>query len=184
MPRLPRPRREDFDEELRRVFDEVSGDGPGSGGGPMSILANSPEMARRAVPLFNYVRNESSLPWKVRELAMLVTARALDCQYIWNAHAALGREAGLSDELVDSLRDRQPLPQLAREERAVLDLGTEFFNTRRVGQDTFDSVLELFGARGLVELTTLMGFYAMLAFNANAVDLGLPHPGPEPPLPV
>jgi hypothetical protein len=30
----------------------------------------------------------------------------------------------------------------------------------------------------------LMGFYAMLAFNANAVELGLPHEMAEPPLPV
>jgi hypothetical protein len=29
-----------------------------------------------------------------------------------------------------------------------------------------------------------MGFYAMLAFNANTVDLGLPHATTEPPLPV
>ena len=192
MPRLPRPSRENFDEDLRRVFDEVSGGGPGSGDGPMSILTNSPEMARRAVPLFDYVRNESSLPWKLRELAMLTTARALDCQYIWNAHASLGREAGLSNQLVDALREKLPLPELDKElaleldkeEKAVLDLGREFFTTHRVSRETFDSALELFGAQGLVELTTLMGFYAMLAFNANAVDLGLPHPGPEPPLPV
>jgi hypothetical protein len=35
-----------------------------------------------------------------------------------------------------------------------------------------------------VELITLMGFYAMLAFNANAVDLGLPQELTEPPLPM
>jgi hypothetical protein len=29
-----------------------------------------------------------------------------------------------------------------------------------------------------------MGFYAMLAFNANTVDLGLPQEISEPPLPV
>ena len=44
--------------------------------------------------------------------------------------------------------------------------------------------LEQFGARGVVELTTLMGFYAMLAFNANAVDLQLAHASEEPMLPV
>ena len=44
--------------------------------------------------------------------------------------------------------------------------------------------LKQFGPQGLVELTTLMGFYAMLAFNANAVDLGLPQNLTEPPLPV
>jgi 4-carboxymuconolactone decarboxylase len=150
----------------------------------MSILKNSPELARRAIPLFNYLRNESSLPQHVRELAMLTTARAMDCQYIWNAHAALGREAGLSNNLVDSIRDKRPLPRLSAEEAAVVNCGTEFFATHRVSENTFDAMMNLFGVQGLVELTSLMGYYAMLAFNANTVDLGLPQDTAEPPLPV
>jgi len=184
MPRLPQITREAVKVELRAVFDEVTAGPGGVGTGPMSVLKNSPEMARRAIPLFNYVRNGSSLSQKVRELAMLTTARANDCPYIWNAHVVLGRQAGLSDELVDALRDKRPLPQLADDEAAVVNMGTEFFATHRISQETFDLALKLFGPQGLVELTTLMGYYAMLAFNANAVDLGLPHGLTEPPLPV
>ena len=184
MPRLPQPTRESVKEELRDIFDEVSAGPGGTGTGPMSVLKNSPELARRAIPLFNYLRNESSLPQHVRELAMLTAARAMDCQYIWNAHAALGRQSGLSDNLLNSLRDKKPLPRLSAEEAAVVNCGTEFFTTHRVSQNTFDAMLNLFGSQGLVELTSLMGYYAMLAFNANAVDLGLPHESDEPPLPV
>ncbi len=184
MSRIPPVTRESVPEELRSVFDEVSSGPGGVGTGPMSILKHSPEMARRAVPLFEYVRNESSLPWPVRELAMLTTARAKDCLYIWNAHAALGRQSGLSDALVDALRDKQPLPPLSAAEAAVINLGNEFFTASRVSKATFNAALEEFGARGVVELTTLMGFYAMLAFNANAVDLQLAHASEEPMLPV
>src|SRR5262245_1257367 len=184
MARLPPVTRERVRADLRRVFDDVSSGPGGVGTGPMSVLKYSPEMSRRAIPLFNYVRNESSLPQKVRELAMLTTARAKDCPYIWNAHDALGRQAGLCDALVDALRDRKPLPPMSVEEAVVIKLGMEFFQTNRVSQDTFDVALEQFGPQGLLELITLMGFYAMLAFNANAVDLGLPHGITEPPLPV
>jgi 4-carboxymuconolactone decarboxylase len=183
-PRTAIVTRERVREDLRHVFDEVSSGPGGVGTGPMSVLKYSPEMARRAIPLFNYVRNESSLPQKARELAMLTTARAKDCPYIWNAHVALGRQAGLSDALVNALRDRQPLPPTSAEESAVIKVGMEFFQTNRVSQDTFELALKQFGPQGLVELTTLMGFYAMLAFNANTVDLGLPHETAEPPLPV
>jgi len=176
--------RERVREELRSIFDEVNSGPGGVGTGPMSVLKYSPEMARRAMPLFQYVRNESSLPQQVRELAMLTTARATDCPYIWNAHVALGRQAGLPDAVVDALRDRKPLPPMSVEEAVVIQLGMEFFQTHRISQATFDVALAQFGAQGLVELTTLMGFYAMLAFNANAVDLGLPQALSEPPLPV
>ena len=184
MARIPPVTREHVREDLRSIFDEVSSGPGGVGTGPMSVLKYSPEMSRRAIPLFNYVRNESSLPHKVRELAMLTTARAKDCPYIWNAHVALGRRAGLSDALVNALRDREPLPPMSVEEAVVIKLGMEFFQTNRVNQDTFDVALQQFGPQGLVELTTLMGFYAMLAFNANTVDLGLPQEMTESPLPI
>src|ERR671918_1677319 len=117
--------RESVPEELRSVFDEVSSGPGGVGTGPMSVLKNSPEMARRAIPLFSYVRNESTVPKKLRELAMLMTARVMDCPYIWNAHAALGREDGLGDALVDALRDNQPLPPMPADESAVFNYTTE-----------------------------------------------------------
>src|ERR671914_586557 len=124
-------------EDLRSLFEQVNSGPGGVGTGPMSVLKYSPEMARRAIPLFNYVRNESTLPQKVRELAMLTTARATDCPYIWNAHVRLGRQAGLSDALVDALRDREPLPPMSVEEAVVIKLGMEFFQTTRVSQETF-----------------------------------------------
>jgi 4-carboxymuconolactone decarboxylase len=150
----------------------------------MGILKNSPEMARRAIPLFEYVRNESSVPPKLRELAMIITARNMDCPYIWNIHAGLGRRAGLSDALVTALRDKRPLPAMPADEAAVYAYATQLFQSRRVQEDTFQAVLHLLGAQGLVELNTLIGFYTTLAFNANSVELSLPSNATEPPLPV
>ena len=102
----------------------------------------------------------------------------------WKAHAARGRQEGLSDALVDSLRDHKPLPALPPDEAIVVNYGTEFFKTHKVSQETFQAALGQFGARGLTELTTLMGYYALLAFNANAFQIDLPEPRTEPVLPI
>ena len=184
MARIPQVTRESVSEDLREIFDEVAPGPAGAGTGPMSVLTNSPELARRARPLFNYVRNESSVPKKLRELAMLTTARAMDCPYIWNAHVGFGRSEGLCDSLIDALRDNKPLPQMPPDEAAVFNFGMEMFKSRRVTPATFQAVHDLLGTRGLVELTSLLGFYTMLAFNANAVELDLPKDLVESPLPV
>jgi len=184
MTRLSQISRDQVAEQHRRAFDEVTAAPGGIGSGPTSILKNSPELARRAMHLSGYLRNESSLPKKVQELAMLTAARAMDCQYVWNAHAASGRREGLSDALVDALRDDQPLPTLAADEAAVINLGMEFFRTHKVSQENFQAVLDQFGRQGFAELTTLMGYYAMLSFNANAVELDLPSERTEPVLPI
>ena len=115
---------------------------------------------------------------------MLTTARELDCLFIWNAHAAAGRTAGLKDEIVDNLREKKELTGLTSDEAAVVNYGREFFRTHHVSQASFDAAMEQFGVRGLTELTSLMGYYALLAFNINAFEVELPADRTEPVLPV
>lgn len=66
----------------------------------------------------------------------------------------------------------------------MVDLGREFFRTRRVSQATFDAAIGQFGVLGLTELTNLLGCYAMLAFNVNAFGVELPVERTEEPLPI
>jgi 4-carboxymuconolactone decarboxylase len=68
---------------------------------------------------------------------MLVTARELDCQHIWNAHAASARQASVRYEIVDALREREELPGLAADEAAVVHYGRKFFRTHRVSRGAF-----------------------------------------------
>ena len=185
MARVPATTRESISSPHQGAFDEVvqnRGGVPRTG--PGSIMINSPEASRRASHLSDYLRRESILPANVQELAMLVTARGLDCQYIWNAHAAAGKRAGLSSDLVEALRENTPLPPLRHEEEAVIRYGQEFFQTHRVSRGTFQMALEQLGAQGLTELTMLMGYYGMLAFCVNAFDGDLPSERTEPLLPV
>lgn len=185
MARIPSATRQNVPANQRAAFDEmVQRTGSVPKYGPGSVMVHVPEAHRRATELSNYLRNESSLPKKVQELAMLVTARELDCQHIWNAHAGSGRSAGLSDGLVDAMRDRRRLPELATDEAAVVNYGQEFFRTHRVSRGAFQAALEQFGTQGLVELTMLMGYYGLLAFNVNAFDTDLLPERAEPLLPA
>ena len=149
MARLPIATRESVPETQRAIFDEqVQRMGAVPRYGPGSVMVHVPEASRWATGLNDYLRNQSSLSKKVQELAMLVTARALDCQHIWNAHAASARQAGVPDALVDALRDRQALPALAPDEAAVVHYGREFFRTHRVSSGIFQAGLSSLAARG------------------------------------
>jgi 4-carboxymuconolactone decarboxylase len=147
-------------------------------------MVHVPQAARWATGLNRYLRDESSLPKKTQELAMLVTARELDCQHIWNAHAASARQAGVSGTLVEALRERKELPALAADEAAVVQYGREFFRTHRVSRGAWQAALEQFGRQGVVELSLVMGNYSLLALCINAFDTDLPPDRTEPLLPV
>ena len=183
--RLPLATRENVPESQRTIFDEmVKGLGSVPRYGPGSVLIHVPKAHQWATLLNHYLREESSLPKKIQELAMLVTARELDCQHIWNAHAASARKAGVRSELVDALRDRKELPALGADEGAVVHYGREFFRTRRVSRGAFQAALEQFGRQGVVELGLVMGNYSLLALLINSFDTDLPPDRTEPLLPV
>ncbi len=173
--RTPIVTRDMIPEELRAAFDAETAD---SGGvvtsGPGSAMINSPELRRRANYLVNYIRDGDTLNKKHQELAMILTARNMDCQFIWHAHAARARQQGISDEFVDNLRDGKPLPQLPPDEQTVVNYATELFDNHRVSAATFQAAIDQFGALGLTELTTLFGYYTLLAFNANSFDIDVP----------
>src|SRR5215468_51374 len=185
MARLPLVSRDSVPEDQRATFDEMIRElGAIPRYGPGSVMVHVPKAHQAATALNHYLRDDSSLPKKVQELAMLVTARELDCQHIWNAHAASARQAGVPDALVDALRERRALPALAPDEAAVVHYGREFFRTHRVSRGAFQAVLEQFGRQGAVELSLVLGNYSLLALLINAFDTDLPPDRTEPLLPV
>ena len=185
MARTPVVSKDMVPEQFRQAFDELTEATGGTiTGGPGSITVNSPEMSRRRSHLTSYLRYETTFTKKIQELAILTTARAMDCQYVWNAHAPAARREGVSDALVDALRDKKPLPAMAPDEAAVVNFGTEFYKTYKVSEETFQAALAQFGAQHLVELTALMGNYAQTAFFLNAFSVELPEQRTEPVLPV
>ena len=181
MARTPTVTRDQVPEKYREAFDhELALTGGPIESGPGSVMINSPEMRKRANHLVFYFRQESELPQKIQEMVMILTARAKDCQYIWFAHSARAREQGISNEFVDALRDKKPLPKLPDDEQIVVDYATELFTTNRVSPSTFQAVLDHFGAQLLTELTTMMGYYSLLALNVNAFEVGAPTGGEKP----
>ena len=183
MARIPAATRETVPSDQTAEFDQMIADsGSVPAFGPGSIMIHVPKAHQLATALNQYLRNDSSLPLKVLELSMLVTARENDC--IWNAHAGSARAAGVPDALVDALRDRKELPALAPDEAAVINYGQEYFRTHKVSRGAFQAGIEQFGKQGLIELTLTMGNYALLAFCINSFDAELPPGRTEPVLPA
>ena len=183
--RVPVVTREDVAEEHRAAYDEIAGiRGVPPVVGPSSVMVHSPEMAVRANRLSEFLSGGGELPEHVRRLAALIAARSMDSQYVWNAQAAVSRKAGVSDALVDAIRDKTPLPEMSAEESALVKYGMELTSTNQVSEETFAAAREQLGVIGLVEFTTTMGYYRLISLNANACTIDLPDQVTEPLLPI
>jgi 4-carboxymuconolactone decarboxylase len=145
--------------------------------GPYSLLLHMPEMAQRLEALRTYLRDEPGLPPKLQEIVMISVAREMSCAFIWHAHAAAARKAGVRDDIVDSIRERRALANLDPDEQTVVDFTRELLQNRKVSRPTFDAATARFGQRGTMTLTNLIACYAVLAYNMNTYELDAPaHP--------
>ena len=182
MTRLSEAKREDFPEDLQAAFDVVIAKGKPIG--PGSVTIHSPELARHRLPISNYVRWNMDVDTQYTELAILIAARALDCAYVWNAHAVVAAEAGVSQQLLDALRKNHPLPVEPAMQVALANFGLELIRAHKVSEATYKTAHDAFGTKALVELTALMGHYAQNAMLVVAFDVELPDKLNSPVLPV
>src|SRR2546427_6814547 len=162
-------KRDDVAPEHHAAFDAIA-ETRGRVAGPFAVLFHSPEVAKRAAHLGAYIRFESSLAGAERELAILATARAMDCRYEWAAHVPLAEKAGVRLEAITAIRSRQAPAGLTPAEAEIVAYATEPLRGHRVGGGLFGGLRQRLGARGLVELTAAVGDYAVIASTLNALE--------------
>lgn len=180
-PRLPPIPEAEMTEAQRRVRNDIASGPRGGVRGPFDALLRSPELADRVQRLGAVVRFQSSLPVRLAELAILVTARHWGAQYEWYAHRRLAEQAGLAPEIADAIAEGRRPAALDPDEAAVLDFCRELHETKQVSDAAWNAALERFGERGVIDLIGTCGYYALVSMVLNATRHPLPE-GVAPPL--
>ena len=181
--RFPKAKREELDDQGKKLFDAQPVPPGGTRGGPGSIRIYSPPVAEAMNMENDYLRNQSGMDPQIKELAILVTVRELDSQYIWTSHEPQARQAGVSQAVLDVVKYRRPLTGLAEKEQVIIQLGREAVGQNKVSSETFARALKLWGRQGLVNVVALMGNYAASAILLNTFDQQM-NPGVTPRLPI
>ena len=135
---------------------------------PYEVMLHVPEMARPAAELGHQIRYEGALSDHDRELAILVTATAHSCPFEWDTHVGLARSAGVADATIDALRDGDRT--VGSPDDVIVGFVREMCAMARVSDTAYAAASERLGTAGVVELTTLVGYYTMLAFIINVAE--------------
>jgi len=183
--RLPLPKREELDEAARKTYDSATKPGETIAGlqGPAGVQLYSPKTTQHLRAINRYLRYEAGIPPRIREIAILATAREMDSQFEWVAHEPEALKEGVPQPVIDVIKHRKITAGLDPIDAAVIELGRELWRAHKVKPETFATLKQAFGPHKLVDLVLLMGNYAGTAALLTAVDMQL-HKGKEPLLPI
>jgi 4-carboxymuconolactone decarboxylase len=148
--------------------------------GPFVPLLRSPQLLDRAQRLGEYLRYDSALPGRLRELAILVTARHFAQTYEWHVHVPAAAAAGLAATTIEDLGHGRDPGGLRVDEAEVYEFCRELHTQHRVSDACYAAVLARLGEQGLIDLVGVCGYYSLLALVLNVARTALPD-GAQPP---
>ena len=174
--RFPVIKRDQLDEKGKQAYDVIAG-GPGKlvlPTGPAAIGLYSPSVYEPLRMLNDYLRKDRVLGERLTELAILVASREVDEPYVWGAHEPAALKLGISQSVIDAVKYGREPAGAQEKEAAIIRFGRQLFREKTITSEMFSRTVTLFGRPGIVELTTLMGYYGLNHFLLKMADQHLP----------
>jgi len=140
---------------------------PGVVGGPYLALLRSPEVLRYMKQLNVYLQERSAVPMKLRQFIIMITARQMSTQYTFHVHCPQAVKAGISLETAKAISEGRRPPSMAEDEAIVYDFLDELHRNQSVSDVTYARALNKFGEQGVIDITSINGFYTSFLMVAN-----------------
>ena len=165
--RLPLPAADAMTPEQRAAAQALI-EGPRKGVyGPFVPLLRSPVLLDRVAKMGEYLRFESVLEARIRELVTCAVARHVSNQFEWTMHAPLAVRAGVPEAAIESLRVGARPRDLRPDEEAALDFTRELLHSHGASDPAYEACRQALGEQGVVELAALVGYFALVSWVMN-----------------
>ena len=186
--RLPVLSSDEMTDEQRNLYREIlggpRGQGPraillssGAGGlaGPFNAMLYAPPVGHALQGLGVAIRFHTQLADRIREMAILVVAQTWDSAYERDSHELIGRDAGLTEDELEALRTGVDPAFTDKEEQVAYAVVRALTSpSADLDDDQYDTAVAVLGQQGLVELSSLVGYYATLALQLRIFRVPAP----------
>ncbi|WP_024804333.1 carboxymuconolactone decarboxylase family protein [Nocardia sp. BMG51109] len=137
---------------------------PDGAGPAMSTLARHPDLTEAFLRFGVYLLFQSSLPHRVRELAVLRVAHRTECAYEWHSHVDMAPQLGLSGDDITGVRNGRLADPL---EQAVLDAVDELSEKFCLSDAVWSALGEHLTEDQRMDLIFTVGGYTTMAMAYN-----------------
>lgn len=173
MARVPFATREQMSPADQKIWDEIESSRGGVARNFAAIL-NNPQAAGKMATLGGYVRYETPLPPRIKALAILTAAREACGHYVWTVNQQPAKDAGISDEIITTIREYRAPLGLDPQDAAVVQFVLELLRQHRISTATFEAMRTQVGDAGIIDVLMVVGYYHGLAHCLQALEVELP----------
>ncbi len=144
--------------ELSELFSSIAGL-RGSVHNLQRALANNPAALRAYLGMSRYVRDESSLAPRLRELAVLAVAHVQNVPYEIHYHVPAARRAGVPEEQIAAFPNWAASDRFDAVERAVLTYADQVARRLEVDDEVFEELKRHLSLPDVVDLVLVVAWY-------------------------
>jgi 4-carboxymuconolactone decarboxylase len=144
------------------------------GRGPFNAWMRSPDLGAHLQKAGEYIRFHTSVPKRLNEFAILITARYWTSQFEWFAHLPMAVKAGLDPRLAADLALKRRPRKMKPDEAAVYEFCTQLHRKKQVTDAAYKRVLKFLGEQGVMDLIGACGYYTAVSMTLNVAEAPLP----------
>ncbi len=137
------------------------------------VMAHCPQVGSHFLQLGTAILLKGVVPPHLRELAILRVGHLHQAIYEWTQHVPIALRVGVRQAQIDALPEWEHSREFDEREKAVLRYTDEEILHIRVKDETFAAVRAILTEEGVVELTTAIGYYAMVCRILEALQVEL-----------
>ncbi|WP_102145777.1 carboxymuconolactone decarboxylase family protein [Mycobacterium hubeiense] len=162
-----------WDDDVRDALASMVAEGRRNregAGNALATLVRHPKLTAAYLPFSAYLLQESTLPPRLREFAILRVAHRISSAYEWGHHVELGEQAGLTSADIAAARNGDPADDF---DRTVLTAVDELLEVNRITADTWAALGKQLDDRARMDLIFTVGGYVMLGMALNTFGVEL-----------
>lgn len=171
--RVPRTRREQRTDDMLEAINLFAGPGrlDVSENYVLTTLVHHPELARSYLSFNRYLLMSSTLPVRLRQIAIMRVAWVKKARYVWSSHLRTSLRNGLNGEEFDPVKEGESAAYWNEEERIIIHATDELMATSDLSDETWQALSDFLDRKQVMDFLFTVGAYILCALVFNALRI-------------
>ncbi len=142
--------------------------------GPFNFHLRSPALSKQYLGWVDAESANSKLSPRMREIIILTVGFSWKADYEAYAHSAVGKAAGLTDSIINSIKEGKQSEEFDSKEIIVYQFSYQLANKHCVDDQTYMAAMDVLTEESVLNMVHLIGAYLATSAFLNAFQVPSP----------